>query len=291
MSAATICDDASAMLANGGILVHVSSRAARIGVGDALVTVTRASYGPVPHGIGVEGDIDFREHGVTNRAAIRLDGQRLVLSSRLAIDLGNASTASSSLPRAFLPHPGALALLTAQTFAENLPSTRGLVHLVQPAARCEPDIERASVLRILPTVLALLGEGNGRGAADTARPLIGLGEGLTPSADDVIVGISALLWAWQWPGLSDFTAAVARSAAALTTIVSADLLMHASQGRFASPLHALVRSLDANDQASTLSACQELLTVGASSGADLLTGVLIGASVLTSQPLQRELVS
>ncbi len=291
MKAETICDDVTAMLKDGGVLVHVSSRAARIGVGDALVTVTRASYGRVPNGIGVKGDIDFHEHGVTPRAAVRLAEQYLVLSPSLTIDLSDASAGSSSLPRARSPHPGALALLTARKFAEELPSTRGLVHLVHPCVGCASGIERASVMRTLPDVISLLRGGDGWGAANAARPLIGFGEGLTPSADDVLVGVAALLWAWRWSAFSDFTAAVAGSAFDLTTIVSADLLMHASQGRFASPLHALVLALDANHQDSTLTACQELLTVGASSGADLLTGALIGASVLTSQPLQRELVS
>jgi len=133
----------------------------------------------------------------------------------------------------------------------------------------------------MPALRSALAARAPEGAAAAARPLLGLGEGLTPSGDDVLVGIAATLRAWRWPGATSFARRCAAVAPDRTTAVSADLLAHAAEGRFTAALHAVVRALDEDDAPATNRASRRLLTVGATSGADLLTGVLTGAGVLT----------
>ena len=139
---------------------------------------------------------------------------------------------------------------------------------------------------------------------DSVSRLVGLGEGLTPSGDDLLVGVLAGLTrlageggnAWARRQLPAWRAAVRRALArgpGVTTDVSREFLRHAAAGRFAEPLKELVVSVrpslsvglrgaggvsgDAREQA--LAVARQLirraLAVGASSGADGLAGLLL----------------
>jgi hypothetical protein len=116
-------------------------------------------------------------------------------------------------------------------------------------------------------------------AAAALRPVLGLGSGLTPSADDAVAGL--LLAARSWYG-ADIAATVsgvgellAGDLSTRTTAVSAGLLRHAAQGRGAPQVvraveHLTGRHVDA-DEAGVL---RELLSLGHSSGRDTALGVL-----------------
>ena len=116
------------------------------------------------------------------------------------------------------------------------------------------------------------------------RALVGLGEGLTPSGDDFLVGLLAVLHA---------TGALPCSAASPiheqfcewvrlgTSQLSGEFLRCAFDGYFAEPLVMLVRALCAPATDAWPAHAATLAAVGHSSGVDAMVGIALGCRLLT----------
>lgn len=279
--ASFVCDDTPLLLHRGsGVVEHVGSRALRIGIDDVLVTVTHAVSGVVPRGIGVLGVVDFSRLGLRSGDRIGRRGGHRGTTPLLEIDVATAKRVSTAMALARRRAPGPAALAAASRFVDTLPSPRGLLTEEPSGNGHASALGLRQVHRVVPAVVAALGLDDARAAAEAAQPVIGLGPGLTPSGDDLLIGLTASLWAWCRTLARDFAAACAATAVDRTTRVSADLLAHAAEGRFAEPLLTLIRTLDDDDARASSAACESLLAVGATSGADLLAGVLTGARLL-----------
>jgi len=125
----------------------------------------------------------------------------------------------------------------------------------------------------------------------TLAQTVGRGPGLTPSGDDVIVGILAALT--HSPALRDGPAQARRLTKALTphlrttTDISSHLLAQAAQGHFGRPLHDLGLALHAPASERNLpQAIKRALAVGGTSGGDTCMG-LIGAMRHSNSHLER----
>ena len=124
----------------------------------------------------------------------------------------------------------------------------------------------------IPTLLSLV------------KALVGLGEGLTPSGDDFLVGLLAVL---------HITGTLPCSAAAPvreqfceyvrlgTSQLSGEFLRCAFEGHFAEPLVMLMRALWAPASDAWPSHAATLATVGHSSGVDAMVGIALGCRLLT----------
>ena len=115
-----------------------------------------------------------------------------------------------------------------------------------------------------------------------ARPLIGLGEGLTPAGDDCLVGALAALWRFAPYRISRQPAVrqdLARAASTGTTTVAREFILHALDGRFSELVIALLtaRSPEEARRAST-----RLVGTGATSGADTLAGLRLALQPLSA---------
>jgi hypothetical protein len=112
-----------------------------------------------------------------------------------------------------------------------------------------------------------------RSAAEAAAvSLVGLGAGLTPSGDDVLVGFTAALTAAR----NRFAPPIARAIAdggARTTLVARTYLYHAARGEYAERVHDLIAAVASGDA----SRIARGMSWGATSGADLVLGILLGA--------------
>lgn len=110
--------------------------------------------------------------------------------------------------------------------------------------------------------------------------LIGLGPGLTPSLDDMIVAILAVLY--SDPNLAELLKKKPNlfnlNLDQLTTCVSAAFLQHAAQGVFATPLLSLMRMLQKRQI--TPNTLHQFLRYGHTSGADSLLGLWIGRTIV-----------
>ena len=125
-------------------------------------------------------------------------------------------------------------------------------------------------------------------AASCVDRLIGWGEGLTPAGDDFLIGALAALdgMAIDDASRGRFRRVLAASIAARlarTTPVSAHLLRLAVAGHYGAMLLRLRDALLSDPQSDTLDASlSRALAVGASSGADTVTGLVCGISASLS---------
>lgn len=113
-----------------------------------------------------------------------------------------------------------------------------------------------------------------------ARQLAGLGGGLTPSGDDVLVG--TLICLTVLPG-GDHRAprgAILAATQGRTTRISAAYLASASRGEAGEAWHDLMRSLAESDRTAVESATRGVIAFGETSGADMLAGFLLAARAL-----------
>jgi Protein of unknown function (DUF2877) len=118
-----------------------------------------------------------------------------------------------------------------------------------------------------------------------ALRVLGLGHGLTPSGDDFVGGILFALhhtprpqWRAAMPGLYRRIRAAAQTC---TNVISAALLDDLMRGASYSVLHSLLAALQSNNSKTIEVATVQQLRLGASSGADMLAGVLLA---LTTTP-------
>ena len=184
--------------------------------------------------------------------------------------------------RAFRPRmTSGIAMSCARTLRAVLTTLgppRGLARLL-----CDADGDDAVLMRARPHVCEMVSaraRDDAAGFAEAARPLLGLGEGLTPSGDDLVGGA---LFAGSLSGSTDpaWDAAIARlvaDARMRTHPISARLLADLAAGEAWAPLHDLASALICADMNAAHRSARELTTLGDSSGWSLLAGVIVGLS-------------
>lgn len=120
-----------------------------------------------------------------------------------------------------------------------------------------------------------------------AENMIGLGPGLTPSGDDILIGFLAGLWSLSGQHLKrhsflrTFGEGILQTAQR-TNEISRTYLYHAARGQFSSTLSALVETIGAGGAVEQ--AVQDAMRVGHSSGMDSVTGLLAGLAVWNQTP-------
>jgi hypothetical protein len=125
---------------------------------------------------------------------------------------------------------------------------------------------------------------------DAVHRATGRGPGLTPSGDDVLVGVLAVLTAPAVAARCERAAARLRAALApvlpATTEISRALLGQASRGHVSRPVWELASALLCGRSAASFSQARaDVLATGATSGGDTCAG-LAGACQLLSRPLE-----
>lgn len=136
----------------------------------------------------------------------------------------------------------------------------------------------APVVAALTRAAAAIERRDPVGAADAVRPVLGLGAGLTPAADDAVAGLllAARCWTGELgPTVSAVGALLTPDLSSRTTAVSAGLLRHAAQGRGAPEVvHAVEYLTGRHDLSGGPEVLARLLALGHSSGRDTALGVL-----------------
>jgi hypothetical protein len=113
-----------------------------------------------------------------------------------------------------------------------------------------------------------------------ARQLAGLGQGLTPSGDDFIMGAIHAVWIIHPFEVSSVLAGeIAKTAAPLTTSLSAAWLKSAGKGEAGILWHEFFDALISGTMTAIQESMEKILAVGGTSGADALAGF---AGVFTS---------
>jgi hypothetical protein len=125
-------------------------------------------------------------------------------------------------------------------------------------------------------------------AAECLSRIVGLGPGLTPSADDALVGVLCLLSAKQVlpPDLREYMARWLRTkGGAATTDVSMSYLRLAVDGEFSTPVARVVGCLTKSSSQGELDeSVRALSELGAESGMDTALGVQLACELIIPPP-------
>lgn len=114
-----------------------------------------------------------------------------------------------------------------------------------------------------------------------AVSMLGLGPGLTPSGDDFLVGLFAVLNVTGSPchGWLDGGAQALAHAGDATNTISLAALTAAAAGRVRESIAALIDALLHGTPATLVQPLRRVLAIGATSGADLIAGILAGLAL------------
>ena len=293
LDATLVSDAIRPHLARGGrCVVHSVFRSVvNLETPGGLVTIGGFPVEPLPHGLRIRGDIDFRAAGLRIGQQVLLDERWIrIPAGDIAIDLHGAAGWSPRLPSTefslartrWRVRAASARSLVAAAVRGRPGSGDGLGDLVhhdghtslRPVARlAAPRLERLA---------AALRDADPSAASRAAESLLGLGPGLTPSGDDALVGMAAAVTAMPPPGMLDATylRRAVDTAPARTTAVSTAFLRHAADGEFAAGLHHLIAALIGPDPTRLASTIERSVAFGATSGTDTLVGVLMGLDAL-----------
>ena len=120
-----------------------------------------------------------------------------------------------------------------------------------------------------------------------AQYLCGRGVGLTPTGDDILAGWMAVNWLLYGP-LTWFLEACQQIVAVAkqqTHLLSQCWLSYAAKGDVATPIKALLDALTKEDDAQLAASMEAVLSMGATSGRDLIQGIVLG---LVGQAIHNE---
>lgn len=117
--------------------------------------------------------------------------------------------------------------------------------------------------------------------------IVGFGPGLTPSADDLLVGLmAALYYLGQYykkdiKEIAYFKYSLDDKLTSQTTIVSRQMLKAATKGEFAKSIKELcIAMITTNNKKEIESAVLDAINLGSTSGTDTMVGLLLGAYVI-----------
>ncbi len=122
------------------------------------------------------------------------------------------------------------------------------------------------------------------GVKGAAQKLIGLGPGLSPSADDALSGFTAALW-WVSHSLDKGIDRVKKineiviSCSGTTTLLSQQLLRYAAKGETNERVGELLEAILTGASQDVETGVEEVLKIGETSGIDTIVGLLLGLEI------------
>lgn len=260
---------------------------------DWLLTLHASSEADLPQGIRLDSpkDFSFERFSVGEKCICR---ERILKLGAVTIDLRSARCWKCDLPalRADITN---LAISTAWSLVWEA--------LVERQRLNQSEIRAADLFR--PDGVKPLGvAGRACGAlrdlldstrrrqpvnTDAVKALIGLGSGLTPAGDDVLVGFLAGLWCTvrDKAGRAPFISSLGKTILLFskeTNAISRTYLYHAVQGQVSSRLADLAEAISHGETPERLLDTSEAaMQVGHTSGMDAVTGLLAGLTAWEDQ--------
>jgi hypothetical protein len=251
-----------------GTVLAVFQHSAYLDLDGRIVALVEAGLARGPFTITVDTLAGVTE--ISQTEPVTLDQGRLRIGAA-EIDLTAAGLWDPVLPA---PAPGAPQRVVREAAVEELLAAAP-VGSITPLLDAMPPA--GPLLGPLSQGLAMLADllddpgSNEQAYRAAAQRMAGRGPGLTPSGDDLLMGIVLALR--TWPHAARATGVADRlvdAAMPKTTRISAAYLDAARRGSAGEPWHALIRGL--HDAAAARAAVRRLARVGETSGADALTG-------------------
>ena len=223
----------------------------------ALVSLAVRSLDDAPGTLRVDAE-SFDRYALLTGMAARTRGAVLHIDeSRLELRFDRVAAWRAQLPE----YPGDDARLRSNLAA--VQARLGADALLEPSSRAIADaLHRRDI----------------EGVRTHARALLGLGPGLTPSGDDFLVGLFAVLNLANGPGhrLRGICDEVVADAEARTHAISVAALREAARGRVRERIQVLLRELVGGRPQPLLEALTRVLAIGATSGRDIVAGIVCG---------------
>ncbi len=254
---------------------------------DRLITVLLSDHYELPQGIRIatQAAVPLSSLKIDQHASAR-GGVLRFASSALSIDLRGAPVWTCPLP-ALNIDMRASAVQQAWTTVWGLLNKRQRLQATDLIAGdlFQRDAGSALSRRMSDPVLGLIASTERmdmEASLQAAQKMIGLGPGVTPSGDDILIGFLAGLWslAGENPMRLSFIQSFGSALSSITTQtneISRTYLYHAARGQVASSLSNLAGAIAKGGEVSQ--PAQSAMRVGHSSGMDSVTGLLIGLRV------------
>ncbi len=271
---------------------------------DRLITILISDHYNLPQGIRLDEKILLQSLTVNLRAACR-GGILRFDSSPLTLDLRGAPIWEGKISLLTLPIERAWSLVwqalnrqqrlkQTDLIANNLFQSRSL-H--SPFGQRAGQSDQGTLLtrKLSQPVIQLIAATeslDAHASANAAQKMIGLGPGVTPSGDDILIGYLAGLHSTagneheRQAFIQSFGAALSKLSKE-TNEISRTYLYHAIHGQFSSSIVSLINTIRDGEEAQLLSAAMGAMRVGHSSGMDSVTGLLIGLRIWHTENLQQ----
>jgi len=253
-----------------------------------LLTLVTSNEADVPQGIRVDTPDGFSfEIFCAGESVTCRDGILRFASSALTIDLRGAVSFSCNLPalQADMTNPVVATAWRRAWQTLNERQIRSGAEIIAQDLFLSGETIRAGVSRKAGEAMRNLFEATQRydmTSVSSVRALIGLGAGLTPSGDDLLVGYLAGLWcsvldkSERVQFVSNLGKAVIRLSCQ-TNDISRTYLYHASRGQVSSPLTNLAEAICRGENSDRLiTTIKSAMQVGHTSGMDVVSGLLVG---------------
>jgi hypothetical protein len=260
--------------------VHsVFDRVINIDPGDGrLLTLAHRDSDDAPDTVVVDLD-SWRRYAVAPATEAELSARRIVVGRGPCITLDHARPWHARL--ADYAHDERKLRANLPLAADYLARHGAGLGIGRSAGADPSRVEAAMIAEfraIVDGLFRALSRGDEPLALANVERLLGLGTGLTPSGDDVLLGLLAALnvpdspqQAWRRIG-----ARVVDGAGERTHLVSGAALRHAANGRVRASIASLCRALMYETPRSVLKALARVMRIGSGSGAEIAFGVLAG---------------
>ena len=274
-----------------GTVVAVHVTAVNLRIGRTSVTIAATAAGGLPDGVLVADSFRPRALGLLPGMLVRRDGNALIVGrdallggrDALRIELAGA-TVWSPVVSPITRRPARLGERARVVLDET--SAGGCCGFGMPAGEAfkwdrpasRGDFGGVARPAIRGLWLALI-QGDVPAARDAGSNLIGLGAGLTPAGDDVLVGLTAVLTALGHRAARPLAASWSLAARDRTTLVAETFHRHAARAEYAERFHQLLGGLLLGPFDAIAPAVRRAAQFGATSGLDSLLGVSIGLDV------------
>lgn len=246
--------------------------------GERLLTLAHRGADDAPDSVVVDLD-SWSAFDVAPGTRVRLADSRIDMEAGVSIELDDA--------RPWQPRLPAYAKDTARLRA-NVPAAQDCLdhqrRELGPRRAAGPDrtdLEATMVTAFRRNAAGLcdaLAQNDETLVRERVDALVGLGPGLTPSGDDFLLGLLAVLNIPGSPGRAwrRIGSRVLEYARIHTHMISVAALRHAAAGRVRASVTDLCDALMHASPTSTLRALQRVMRIGASSGSEIALGVLAG---------------
>ena len=244
-----------------------------------VLSIVTLQIGNGPFNLVIEDDICFSDH-INVESLVSFHDNQLTLED-LVIDIGNA--------KLWPPRPDWEVLHGKKDKTANQLMNLGITNYFESGGLDTPLGKLSGLLEhrglpitnhrfsnsLISSLFMALARVDITTAKAVASRLAGLGMGLTPAGDDLIIGAVYAAWIIHPTDIARVLAKeIANTAAPLTTSLSAALLRSAGKGEAGILWHKFFDALSDSDNARIQQAMDKILAIGETSGADALAGFI-----------------